>query len=169
MKFTELEKERWQTSSVRRGRGTIIDESARIYHAGNTIIGEDSYIGPLVYMRGQIKIGNDCWVGPMAQLNGEFGIEMGNSVGIGNGVIILTSEHDKTKSSGKITLAPLKSGKVVIKSNVIVGCGACIIPGVTIEEGATIGMGAVVTKNVPKNETWVGNPARKIASLREAI
>ena len=40
--------------------------------------------------------------------------------------------------------------------------GAMIGPGVTIGARAVIGMGAVVTKDVPDGETWVGNPARLI-------
>ncbi len=48
--------------------------------------------------------------------------------------------------------------------NVRVGSGAVILAGVTIGEGATIGAGTVVTKDVPPGQTWVGNPARNIAS-----
>lgn len=43
-----------------------------------------------------------------------------------------------------------------------IGANASIRAGVTIGKGAIIGMGAVVIKDVGDNETWVGNPARKI-------
>ena len=49
---------------------------------------------------------------------------------------------------------------VVIESNVWIGGGAIILPGVTIGDNAIIGFGAVVTRDVPKERTTVGNPAR---------
>jgi UDP-2-acetamido-3-amino-2,3-dideoxy-glucuronate N-acetyltransferase len=42
-----------------------------------------------------------------------------------------------------------------------VGANATILGGVTIGEGAVIGAGSVVTKDVPAGETWYGNPARR--------
>lgn len=42
----------------------------------------------------------------------------------------------------------------------IVGAGAIILPRVKIGEGAIIGAGSVVTKNIPSYEIWAGNPAR---------
>lgn len=52
--------------------------------------------------------------------------------------------------------------KVIIKDFVWIGEGVKILPGVTIEEGAIIGMGAVVTKDVPPYAIVVGNPARVV-------
>jgi len=59
------------------------------------------------------------------------------------------------------------SGNVVIKDKVFVGTGAIIRPGTSdtpleIGEGAVIGMGAVVTKDVPAGSTVVGNPGKII-------
>ena len=49
---------------------------------------------------------------------------------------------------------------MVIGENVWVGGGAIILPGVTIGDDAIIGAGSVVTRDVPKGATVVGNPAR---------
>ncbi|EJT6165213.1 hypothetical protein N2W22_001681 [Clostridium perfringens] len=51
---------------------------------------------------------------------------------------------------------------IVIKNNVWIGLNSIILGNVTIEEGAIIGAGSVVTKNVGKNEIWAGNPAKFI-------
>jgi len=53
------------------------------------------------------------------------------------------------------------SGSSTIEDNVWIAPNASIRGWLHIGENAIIGMGAVVTKNVPAGETWVGNPARK--------
>lgn len=53
------------------------------------------------------------------------------------------------------------SGGNVIDDNVWLAPNSSLVGYVHIGEGATVGMGAVVVKNIPAHETWVGNPARK--------
>lgn len=53
-----------------------------------------------------------------------------------------------------------------IKNNVIIFSNACIIGEITIKENSIIGAGSVVTKNIPKNEVWAGNPAKKIGMVK---
>lgn len=55
------------------------------------------------------------------------------------------------------------SGEVIIKEAVYVGTGAKIINLVNIGENSIIGAGAVVTKNIPKEVTAVGVPAKIIS------
>lgn len=61
-------------------------------------------------------------------------------------------------------IAPQSSlgGGVRIGKGVFVGAGAVVLPGLTIEDYAVIGAGAVVTKNVAAGMTLVGNPAKSI-------
>lgn len=66
-----------------------------------------------------------------------------------------------------VTFAPSVhcNGNVIIEDNVYVGTNVVIREGkpgnpIVIGEGAIIGMGAVVTKNVPPHQTVIGNPAR---------
>ncbi len=53
-------------------------------------------------------------------------------------------------------------GKVIIKRNAFIGCNTIVCKPVTIGENAIIGAGYVVTKNIPSNEVWAGNPAKFI-------
>lgn len=61
-------------------------------------------------------------------------------------------------------LAPgtVVGGWAILGAGVKCGVNATILPRKTIGAGARIGAGAVVTKDVPAGETWVGNPARPI-------
>lgn len=60
--------------------------------------------------------------------------------------------------SPKVNIA----GSVTIKDNVTIFSGAILRDGLVINEGVTIGMGSVIIKNIPANETWIGNPAKKM-------
>jgi acetyltransferase-like isoleucine patch superfamily enzyme len=52
--------------------------------------------------------------------------------------------------------------KTIIASDVWIGSSCLIRSGVTIETGAVIGMGSVVTKDIGPYEIWAGNPAKLI-------
>ena len=55
--------------------------------------------------------------------------------------------------------------KVKIENNVWIGSDCTILPGVTIDDGAIIGAGSVVTKSVNKNVIVAGNPAKIIRKI----
>lgn len=58
-----------------------------------------------------------------------------------------------------ISLANI-GGSCEIGDHTWVGMSACIKQKIKIGKNCVIGMGAVVTKDIPDNEVWVGNPAR---------
>ena len=61
---------------------------------------------------------------------------------------------------------PFFQKKVVLRKGCSVGMGSIIMPGVTIGEGALIGAGSVVTKDIPAWSVAVGNPAKVIKELK---
>ncbi len=83
------------------------------------------------------------------------GWKFGNKVFIGPGAHFVNHKYPFV-ANGKAWTC--QGGQV--GDNASIGCGAIIMP-VSIGAGAMIGAGAVVTKDVPPGETWVGNPARK--------
>lgn len=76
--------------------------------------------------------------------------------------LCLIAHNNKIGNNVEITGASMLSGSNVIGDNVWIAPNSSIRGWVHIEDGATIGMGAVVVKDIPANETWVGNPARKL-------
>jgi maltose O-acetyltransferase len=95
-------------------------------------------------------------------------IFIGDNSGIGPGVHIYTVTHPvnpaerlpQDKQFWKSYTAP-----VTIGSNVWIGGGVIILPGVTIGDNTTIGAGSVVTKDIPANCLAVGNPCRVIKKI----
>jgi acetyltransferase-like isoleucine patch superfamily enzyme len=53
----------------------------------------------------------------------------------------------------------------LVKKGASIGANATILPGLTIGEGAMVGAGSVVTKDVPPHTVVAGNPARVMRSL----
>lgn len=76
--------------------------------------------------------------------------------------LCLIAHNNKIGKNVVITAQVNISGSNVIENGVWIAPNASIRGWLTIGKGATIGMGAVVTKDVPAGETWVGNPARKL-------
>lgn len=116
------------------------------------------------------KIGNNCSIGMFSEI-GE-NVEIGDNTRVGMGCFI-----PEGVSIGKNCFIGPRScfsndfyppspkeewRKTVIEDNVSIGANVCIRPGVVVKSGSLIGMGAVLTHNVPGNEIWIGNPGRKL-------
>ncbi len=84
-------------------------------------------------------------------------IQIEDFVVLGPNVIIFAAGHDYTTLELKDT-----AQNVYIHKWVWIGGKSIILPGVTIGEGAIIGAGSVVTKDIPPYSIAVGNPARVI-------
>lgn len=87
-------------------------------------------------------------------------VVIGEGTQIGSAVQILTADHPRDPQERR---AGLEYGRpVTIGSNVWIGSGALILPGVSVGDDAIIGAGSVVTRNVPSGATVAGNPARRL-------
>jgi acetyltransferase-like isoleucine patch superfamily enzyme len=91
------------------------------------------------------------------------GIVFGDNVVISSGVHILTHDHQFENPNWR-DLDEVSSGTPTeIKDNVFIGVMAIIMPTCkSIGVNSVVGAGAVVTKDIPDNEIWAGNPAKKI-------
>ena len=56
-----------------------------------------------------------------------------------------------------------------IENNVFIGANSMILKGVKIGDRSIIGAGSVVTKNVPSDQIWAGNPAKFIREITSKI
>lgn len=92
-------------------------------------------------------------------------VEIGNNVLFGPSVQIYTATHPILASERRTGLESAKP--VSIGSDVWVGGGAIICPGVTIGDRSVIGAGSVVTRSIPADVIAAGNPCLVIRPLTE--
>ncbi len=98
-----------------------------------------------------LKIGKNFDIGTFTYINCHNGVEIEDNVKIGS--------HCSIYSNSTIDS---KEGKVILQKNCKIGTHSTIMPNVTVGENAIVAAYSFVTKNIPKNETWAGVPAKLI-------
>jgi acetyltransferase-like isoleucine patch superfamily enzyme len=109
-----------------------------------------------------ITLGNDVVIAENCVLGGQGGLTIGNYVMIGNNATIITANHGFSRSDIPMLRQSLDIAAVRIEDDVWIGANAVILPGVNIGQGAVIGAGAIVTKDIEPYSIVVGNPAKPI-------
>lgn len=154
-----------------------IDSAARIFfdNADDFILSKDVYIGAntVIYCTNEdsvsqnmsrITIGEGTYIGEMNNIRVGGGlIKIGIKCLISQHVSIIGSNHSIDRHN-YIMDQPWDEKKIgiLIEDDVWIGCGAKIMPGVSIGKGAIVGAGSVVTKNVAAYSIVAGVPARFI-------
>jgi acetyltransferase-like isoleucine patch superfamily enzyme len=107
-----------------------------------------------------VFIENDVVIG--ARVTIKAGVQLWDGITIEDDVFIgpnVSFANDRHPRSGN---RDFLIASTVLRRGCSIGAGACILPGIEIGEGAMVGAGAVVTRNVAPNTTVVGNPARSL-------
>lgn len=129
------------------GAGCGVQLHCRFLHAPGVLVGARSVINYGCILDGR-----------------RFPIRIGADVSIGPEAAILTLGHDP-----RSPLFADRGGPVVIGDRVWIGFRAIVLPGVSIGEGAVIGAGAVVTRDVPPFTIVAGNPAHRIGEREMSL
>ncbi len=121
---------------------------------------------PLYLSRGwEVELGRKVMINLGVSILGGAPIKIGDHSLIGPHVQIISISHpvDPTeRQQYAFTAKPVNIG-----SNVWIGAGAIICPGISIGDHSVVGAGAVVTHDVPRCTLVAGNPARIIRQLEE--
>jgi acetyltransferase-like isoleucine patch superfamily enzyme len=148
------------------GNGVVIEPGVLVFHPENIVLEDNVYIGHYTILKGyyknQIVIEEGTWIGQQCFLHGAGGLDIGKNVGIGPGVKIITSAHVEEWEGKPILHNPIEFAPVVIEDGADIGIGAIVLMGVTIGCGAQIGAGAVVTRDVPPFAVCAGVPAKVV-------
>jgi acetyltransferase-like isoleucine patch superfamily enzyme len=145
-------------ADVKFGPGVRIVEPVNIY---GCTVGAETFIGPFTEIQRNVVIGRRCRIQSHA-----FVCEMvsiGDDCFIGHGVVFI---NDLFESGGPARGDQSKWRATHIGIRVSIGSNATILP-VSIADGAVIGAGSVVTKNIVQAGIYAGNPARLLRSLAE--
>ena len=120
-------------------------------------IGDNCNICANVLIENKVKVGNNVTVKSGVQL--WDGITVKDNVFIGPNATFTNDIFPRSKNKD------WKLSETVIETGASIGANATILCGITIGENSMIGAGSVVTKDVPANELWVGNPAHFVRKI----
>lgn len=153
------------------GENFVLEAGALVFHPERISLGTNVYVGHAAilkgYHRSEMVIGDDVWIGQQCFLHSAGGLTIGNRVGIGPGVRVITSYHREEGYATPILESELVFAPVTIGDDCDIGVSAVILPGVTIGRGVQVGAGAVVASDLPDHCVAVGMPARVIRQRPE--
>lgn len=125
------------------------------YVGGETSIGDNTKIGSLAHVDYNVVVGKNCkiegltYIAPLSRI--------GNNVFIGPAAVLT---NDPYPMSDKMVGVKVEDGAII--------CARAVVKaGVTVGKNSVVGMGAVVTKDVPPDSVVVGVPARTVYTRQE--
>lgn len=162
--------------TVKFGRGVVLGINVII--GPDVTIGDDCFIGHNTHIRhgsiigDRVTIRTNCLIDPDCRLGNDIKIMPHAIVGGGTtiedkvyyGPFSLTTN---TNTIGFHRNRQADHAPPCIKMGAIIAAGCMIKPGVTIGKNSVLGMGSVLTKDIPDNEIWLGNPAKKVKDVDE--
>ena len=145
---------------VRIGGGTSVWHRAQLRSGASIgpycVVGRDVFIDEGVTIGARVKIQNAALI--------YHGVTIADSVFVGPGAILTNDRYPRAvTSSGDVaraadwTVTPIR-----LETGCSIGAGAVVVAGVVVGQWATVGAGAVVTRDVPGHALVVGSPARRI-------
>jgi acetyltransferase-like isoleucine patch superfamily enzyme len=153
--------------SVSKGGKASIGKNFRIHNtlAANPI-GRSQKSVLVVGNNGMLIIGDNVGMSFTA-INCKKLIQIKDNVLIGGGTCIYDSDFHPLNALSRISNVndDIATASVIIEENVFIGTNSTILKGVTIGKNSIVGACSVVTKDIPADEIWAGNPAKFIRSI----
>ena len=119
-------------------------------------IGKECQIGANVSISCLAHIGKNVVIGDGTRIQGGAYIADGTIIGedvfIGPNATILNDRYPPSRDSTKWEL-------VTIENEAVIGGGTTLLPGINVGSQAVLAAGALLTRNIPSGEVWMGQPA----------
>jgi acetyltransferase-like isoleucine patch superfamily enzyme len=126
-------------------------------------------IRPILWRWMGAKVGKDCFIGyeVWVDMTNTHLIEMEDHVHIANRCLLLSHRRDLSNYHIGDDYANQRyiKRKIVLKKGCVIGMNSMIMPGVTIGEGAIVGAGSLVTKDIPEWTIATGRPAKLLKKI----
>jgi len=144
--------------------GAKIGEGTKIWHwthvCAGAKIGRNCILGQNVYVAGGVTIGDGCKI--QNNVSVYDGVSLEKNVFVGPSVVFTNVINPRADIERKNEFRP-----TLVKSGATLGANATILCGVTVQEYAIVGAGAVVTRDVNPYSIVTGNPARETGKVDE--
>lgn len=129
-------------------------------------VGSGTKIGAFVEVQSGVTIGKNCKISSHAFIC--EGVTLEDGVFIGHGVMFTNDLFPRSRNASGELAGPGDWSLIetLVGEDASIGSNATILPGVKIGEGALVGAGSVITKDVPPWTVVLGNPAKVIRRLK---
>lgn len=138
------------------GKRVKVIEPTNIY---GCTLGDDVFVGPFVEIQSGVQIGDRCRIQSHSFICDL--VTIGTDCVVAHGVMFI---NDLFENGGPARGRKELWRSTQIGNNVSIGSNATILP-VSICDGAVIGAGSVVTRDITEPGTYAGNPARLVRRL----
>lgn len=145
------------TPDVKLGQDVRLSKFINLYGCQ---IGDGTKIGAFVEIQKNATVGKNCKISSHTFVC--EGVTIEDGVFVGHSVTFINDSYPRaTTEEGTIqTEKDWKVEKTLVKKGASIGSGSTILCNVVIGEGAIVGAGSVVTRDVPPGAIVAGNPAR---------
>lgn len=142
---------------VKLGEGVKIHDFVNLYGCE---VADNTKIGAFVEIQKGAKVGKNCKISSHTFIC--EGVTIKDNVFVGHNVTFINDKYPgATNPGGDLqTEEDWSVVPTIIEEGASIGSSVTVLCGVTIGEGAAIGAGSVVTKDIPAGEIWAGNPAK---------
>jgi UDP-2-acetamido-3-amino-2,3-dideoxy-glucuronate N-acetyltransferase len=138
------------------GRNVLVRSFVNLY---GCTIGDDSTIGTFVEIQRDVVVGARCKISSHTFVCS--GVEIGDEVFVGHGVVFVNDKFPRATAGGRMqTEADWTLLRIAVENGATIGSGAVILGGVTVGESALVGAGAVITHDVEAGAVVAGVPGR---------
>ena len=159
------------------GENVLVSDKTSIYSPENISIGNNVRIDDFSILSaggGYINIGNYVHIAAFGAFFGGSGILIEDFVSISSRLCVYSVSDDYSGEAMTNPTVPEKYkkityGKVIIKRHSIIGTGTTILPGVTLEEGTSIGANSLVLKSTEPWGIYAGSPIKKLKDRKKDL
>ena len=129
----------------------------------------DPHLRAMVARRYGAKIGKGCKIFSVNFGTEPYLVSIGDRCEVASNVAFLTHDDGKWVLENQKRFDGTKFGPIIIHDNCYIGYNSIVLPNIEIGPNSIVGAGSVVTKSVPPNTVYAGNPAKLISTLDQYL